>query len=107
MPISKQRSLKTLALAAALGAAPWAGAAEIAPYFQGWSPDTLVQAKQSAGLDHATLAFGITRGSCALDAYLQNKMPDARAYVAAGGDLIVSMGGADGTYAEIACSGGP
>jgi chitinase len=64
----------------------------------------VVQAKQSAGLDHATLAFGVTRGSCALDAYLQDKMPDARAYVAAGGDLIVSMGGADGTYAEIACS---
>ncbi len=103
--LKRTHPLNALVLAITLcaGALP-AGAAEIAPYFQGWSPDTLMQAKQSAGLDHATLAFAITRGSCALDAYLQEQMPDARAYVAAGGALIVSMGGADGVYAEIACS---
>ncbi|MEY2619842.1 MAG: hypothetical protein RL522_2844, partial [Pseudomonadota bacterium] len=99
-----RRTLKTLVLAAALCAGAQAGAAEIAPYFQGWSPGTLVDAKQSAGLDNATLAFAITRGSCNLDAYLQDRMPDARAYRAAGGNLIISMGGADGVYAEIACS---
>ena len=99
-----RRSLKALALAAALAAGTQAGAAEIAPYFQGWSPGSLVEARQAAGLDSATLAFGITRGSCVLDAYLQDRMPDARAYAAAGGKLIVSMGGADGVYAEIACS---
>ncbi len=96
--------LKALALAAALGASASASAAEIVPYFQGWSPGTLVDARQAAGLDQATLAFAITRGSCVLDSYLQERMPDARAFVAAGGDLIVSLGGADGVYAEIACS---
>lgn len=96
--------LKALALVAALYAGAQAGAAEITPYFQGWSPGSLVEAKQSAGLDSATLAFAITRGSCVLDSYLQDRMPDARAYGAAGGKLIVSMGGADGVYAEIACS---
>ncbi len=97
---TRNRFLKPLALAAALCAASLsASAAEITPYFQGWSPGTLVEAKQAAGLDKATLAFAITRGSCSIDAYLQDRMPDARAYVAAGGDLIVSMGGADGVYA--------
>ena len=101
---AKGRTLHALALAAALCTAGTAGAAEIAPYFQGWSPGTLTEARQAAGLGSATLAFGITRGNCTLDAYLQDRMPDARNYVAAGGKLIVSMGGADGVYAEIACS---
>ena len=101
---ARRSAVTALALAAALCAGQSARAAEITPYFQGWSPGSLVEAKQSAGLNHATLAFGITRGSCNLDTYLQDRMPDARAYVAAGGNLIISMGGADGVYAEISCS---
>jgi len=85
------------------GAGP-ASAAEISPYFQGYSTGTLVDALRNDGLTHTTLAFAVTRGSCAFDAYIADRMADARNYKAAGGDLIISMGGADGVYAEIACT---
>lgn len=49
------------------------------------------------------LAFATTNGSCALVPDLMNKLADARNYVAAGGRLLISFGGADGIYAEIAC----
>jgi chitinase len=78
-------------------------AADIAPYFQSWGPGTLTAAQKN-GLSGATLAFGITRGSCALDATLTNMLPDARNFVSLGGKLIVSMGGADGIYAEVSCT---
>lgn len=80
-----------------------ANAYEIAPYFHAWSTGTLTQAKNAAGLDSATLAFAVTRGSCALDQDLLNKLPDARTYAGAGGKLIISFGGQNGVYAEIAC----
>ena len=106
--VSSRPRLKTLALAAALAttlsAASIGQAAEIAPYFQSWGPGTLTAAQKNAGLSSATLAFGITRGSCALDATLTNMLPDARNFVSLGGKLIVSMGGADGIYAEVSCT---
>lgn len=92
-----------LAAIGVLGAQP-ASAAEISPYFQGYSTGTLADALQTNGLTHATLAFAVTRGSCAFDPYITDRMGDVRNFKAAGGDLIISMGGADGTYAEIACS---
>lgn len=95
---------KALAAAAALCLSQGAGAVEIAPYFESWGADTLTGARQSAGLDSATLAFGITRGTCVLHASLLEKLPDARNFVTSGGRLIVSMGGADGVYAEAACT---
>ncbi len=75
----------------------------VAPYFESWSNGSLLAAKQDAGLNSATLAFAITRGSCVLDSGFLDKLPDARRFVAAGGQLRISFGGADGTYAEIAC----
>ncbi len=87
-----------------LGGTGVASAAEISPYFQGYSTGTLVDALRNDGLTHTTLAFAVTRGSCAFDAYINNRMADARNYKAAGGNLIISMGGADGVYAEIACT---
>ena len=95
-----------LAAIGALGAlgAGAASAAEITPYFQGYSTGSMVDALRNNGLTNTTLAFAVTRGSCAFDPYITERMPDARAYRAAGGNLIISMGGADGVYAEIACS---
>lgn len=81
-----------------------ASAAEISPYFQGYSTGTLVDALRNDSLTHTTLAFAVTRGSCAFDPYLTDRMADARHYKAAGGNLIISMGGADGVYAEVSCS---
>ncbi|MDH4376487.1 MAG: hypothetical protein QE494_09325 [Ramlibacter sp.] len=81
-----------------------ASAAEISPYFQGYSVGSLVDALRNDGLTHTTLAFAVTRGSCAFDPYITDRMADARNYKAAGGNLIISMGGADGVYAEVACT---
>jgi hypothetical protein len=78
-------------------------ALEVAPYFQSWSSGTLTEAKKVTGLNSVTLAFAITKGTCALVPDLFNKLSDARNYVAAGGQLIISFGGQDGVYAEVAC----
>jgi len=98
---SKIAAAATAAVLLSLGQS--ASALEIAPYFHAWSGGTLTEAKRVAGLDSATLAFAITKGSCALDQDLLNKLPDARTYVGAGGQLIISFGGQNGVYAEIAC----
>ena len=90
----------TGALVLCLGQA--ASAAEVAPYFHSWG-GSLIDAKQSVGMNSAILAFATTNGSCALVPDLTNKLPDARNYVAAGGQLLISFGGAHGVYAEIAC----
>lgn len=80
-----------------------ARALEIAPYFHAWGPGTLVEAKRDAGLTGATIAFGITNGSCMLDGDLLGRLPDARAFTASGGTVLISFGGSAGTYVEIAC----
>lgn len=98
---SKIASAVTAAVLLNLGQS--ASAVEIAPYFHAWGNGTLTEAKRVAGLDNATLAFAITRGSCALEQDLLNKLPDARTYVGAGGQLIISFGGQNGVYAEISC----
>ena len=99
----------TVAQAAVLAAATAAGAGqalatEVGPYFQGYTSMSMMDAKQKAGLDNLTLAFGITRGTCALDPYLTDRMAEARQFVAAGGKLAISMGGANGVYAEVSCT---
>ncbi|CAN5576771.1 T2SS-translocated chitinase [soil metagenome] len=81
-----------------------AHSAEIAPYFYTWGNSTLMQAKQNAGLNSASLAFAITQGSCALDSSINDMLPDIRNFVASGGQLIISFGGERGVYAEIACT---
>ena len=95
---------KLLAGAMVLCLGQTASAFDVAPYFEAWGAGTLTGAKSAAGLDSATLAFAITRGTCAFDANITGRLADARSYVAAGGRLIVSLGGADGTYAEISCT---
>ncbi len=86
-----------------LGQAASAQDLMVAPYFHSWAAGSLVGAKNAAGMNAAVLAFAVTRGSCAMDQGLQEKLPDARTFVGAGGQLLVSYGGAEGTYAEIAC----
>ena len=86
-----------------LGLGQSASALEIAPYFHAWSGSTLTEAKRVAGLNSATLAFAITKGTCVLEPGVLNKLPDARTYIGSGGQLIISFGGQNGVYAEIAC----
>lgn len=101
--LSKLNSItKTLATALVLCVSQAASATETVPYFHSWD-GSLMEAKRSVGLNSAMLSFATTRGNCALVPDLLDKLGDARNYVAAGGRLLISFGGADGVYAEIAC----
>lgn len=81
-----------------------ARAVEIAPYFHAWGPGTLVEAKRDAGLTGATIAFGITDGSCVLNGDMLGRLSDARTFIASGGTVLIAFGGSAGTYVEVACA---
>jgi len=112
------RFTKTLAAAAALAAVLPLGAqaaTAVAPYFETWAywggytPTTLMEAKNNGGVMGATMAFGISGGGCTLGGGLENLMSgsgltDITNFQAAGGKPILSFGGASGTYLEAACS---
>ena len=113
-------SPKKTTLAALLAAgilAPLAGhaATTVAPYFETWnyggsfSPKTLMEAKTNGGVTAATMAFGIASNGCNLGGGLEAVLSgapkaDVASFRAAGGTVILSFGGADGTYLEAACS---
>ncbi|MBE9608329.1 glycosyl hydrolase family 18 protein [Chitinilyticum piscinae] len=104
-------------LAASLLLAGQAAATEVAPYFYTWGygnpvyPVTSLQDAKAKGIDSVTLAFIIngssgcqatTDGSSnAITGVMKN---DIAAYRQAGGKLILSFGGANGTYLEAACT---
>ncbi|KAF0812479.1 putative bifunctional chitinase/lysozyme [Andreprevotia sp. IGB-42] len=114
---SQPRALRRLqagAVALAMGfASIGAMATEAAPYFFTWGYGessykftSLVDAKQKAGLDAATLAFIITGNSgCSLSNDVDNMLSDVIAFQQQGGRLIISFGGAAGTYVEARCTG--
>jgi chitinase len=103
-------------IAAVLLAPQLAGAATaVAPYFETWnygggfSPKTLMEAKANGGVMAATMAFGISGGGCTLGGGLEAVLggapkTDVANFRAAGGRVILSFGGASGTYLEAACS---
>jgi chitinase len=110
-----RRSTLSLALLAALALPAIAGATEVAPYFETWAygsslkPATLMAAKSAGGVMGATMAFGVSAGGCTLGGGLDAIMSgsgktDVANFQAAGGRVILSFGGADGTYLEGACS---
>jgi chitinase len=84
---------------------------EVAPYFYtwGWGSSSyafksLVEMKNAGGPSAVTLAFVLSNGGCAVTNDIQSNQADVNAYVAAGGHVKASFGGADGTYLENACS---
>ncbi|HZS39600.1 MAG TPA: glycosyl hydrolase family 18 protein [Polyangia bacterium] len=94
------------------GAAPDGGGVttEYAPYFYtwGWGSNayafsSLMDMKNKGGPDAVTLAFVLSNGGCAVTTDIQSNLADVQAYVAAGGHVKASFGGADGTYLESAC----
>ena len=112
---SALRALPTAAAIAALAFAQVAHATEVAPYFETWAygggftPTTLMQAKSAGGVMAATMAFGVSNGGCTLGGGLDANMSGAGKtdivnFQAAGGRVILSFGGASGTYLESACS---
>ncbi len=103
------------ALLATLAAPMAAGATDVAPYFETWAyggsakPATLMAAKSAGNVLGATMAFGVSAGGCTLGGGLDAIMSGAGRtnvanFQAAGGRVILSFGGADGTYLEGACS---
>ena len=107
----KFKLLTGVALAAA---ACSASATEVAPYFYTWAfggsgyaANSLAQAK-AAGVDAVTLAFGTSNGSCTLQGFdvFNNSTykQDLQSYIAGGGRVILSFGGADGPFLEDDCS---
>jgi chitinase len=106
-----------LVAGAALAAGSLAAhATEVAPYFYTWGffsnsyvANSLAAAKK-AGVGAVTLAFGVSGGGCSLGGGMDEIMNDAGAksdvqsFIAQGGRVILSFGGADGQYLESACS---
>lgn len=109
-----RRAALILLAGASLTALP-VQATEVAPYFASWaywgasSPSTLMEAKTKGGLNAATIAFGVSGGGCTLGGGMENIMSgngkaDVQQFVASGGRLILSFGGASGAYLESRCS---
>jgi chitinase len=110
-----RRALGILASAVALSLPQLAVGADVAPYFASWAywggstPSTLMQAKAEGGLDSVTIAFGVSGGGCTLGGGMENIMSgngrsDVQQFVAGGGRVILSFGGASGAYLESRCS---
>jgi chitinase len=83
---------------------------ELAPYFYtwGWGSNayafsSLVDMKAKGGPNSVTLAFVLSNGGCSVTTDIQDHLADVKAFVAAGGHVKASFGGADGTYIESAC----
>ncbi|GGP28179.1 carbohydrate-binding protein [Silvimonas amylolytica] len=104
--------LKALMCALALSGTMHAGVAmDVSPYFMTWAygnnnyaVTSLMDAHAKAGLQSATLAFLVSRNGCAVDNSVSQMQSDLTAFQAAGGRVIISFGGADGTYLEAACT---
>jgi chitinase len=59
--------------------------------------------KQKGGPSAVTIAFVLSSGGCAVTSDIQNNLTDVKAFVAAGGHVKASFGGAEGAYLENAC----
>jgi chitinase len=87
-------------------------AIDYAPYFPTWTwgagsgyaYTSLVDLQQKAKLNEVTIAFVLSGGGCSADQGIEQNLSDVKAFVAAGGHVKASFGGADGTYVESGCS---
>jgi hypothetical protein len=91
-------------------AGPTSPAIDYAPYFPTWVWGSggyaftgLADMQQKSGLNEVTIAFVLSNGGCNTTQDIEQNMSDVNAFVAAGGHLKASFGGADGTYIEAEC----
>lgn len=84
---------------------------QFAPYFYTWgwgsgsyAFSSLADMKSKGGPSAVTIAFVLGDGGCKATNDIQSNLSDVQAYVAAGGHVKASFGGADGTYLESSCS---
>jgi chitinase len=92
------------------GAVP-AATTDYAPYFPTWvwggsgyAFNSLVDLEAKAGLKEVTIAFVLSNGGCNTTQDIEQNLSDVKAFVAAGGHVKASFGGADGTYVEARCT---
>lgn len=107
----RSKLLRAVLGTALVGSAASAGAAQLAPYFYTWgygnttyAVSSLMDARGKMGLNAATLAFVVSNGGCNTDSSVSNMQSDITAFQAAGGRVIISFGGANGTYLESTCT---
>jgi chitinase len=84
---------------------------EYAPYFYtwGWGDNSyafssLAGMKAKGGPAAITIAFVLSGGGCTVSRDIQDNLADVKAYIAAGGHVKASFGGASGQYLENACA---
>ena len=82
-------------------------ATELAPYFWTWgrgAVSSLMDARHQTGLQSATIAFVTSGGGCTDDGSTLAMSDDIERFITSGGTVIISFGGAAGTYVETACT---
>src|SRR4051812_26441170 len=63
-----------------------------------------MDAKRQTGLQSATIAFVTSGGGCIDDGSAIMMSDDIERFITSGGNVIISFGGAAGTYVETACT---
>ncbi len=103
-------SASTSTASSGAGGSTSSGAIEFAPYFETWNwgdgsyPFTgLVDLKAKSGVNGVTIAFVLSNGGCTVTQDIQDNQSDVSAFMASGGLVKASFGGADGTYLDAAC----
>lgn len=91
------------------GGAPTAtGKTEYAPYYEIYADTaaftSLVDLKAKSGLNAVTLAFVLAGNGCSVDSTVSENLDDIHAFVAGGGHVKASFGGALGAYVESKCN---
>jgi chitinase len=84
---------------------------EFAPYFPTWTWNggksyayqNLVGLQKASGLNAVTIAFVLSNGGCDTTQDIEDNKSDVDAFIANGGHVKASFGGADGTYVEAKC----
>jgi hypothetical protein len=82
---------------------------DYAPYFPTWAWGgglaftSLVDLQKKSGLQGVTLAFVLAGNGCKTDGEVIGHLDDIKAFVAAGGHVKASFGGAEGVYLESRC----
>ncbi|HEY2512595.1 MAG TPA: glycosyl hydrolase family 18 protein [Polyangiaceae bacterium] len=90
---------------------PASGPSDYAPYFPTWvwgsggyAFKSLTDLHAKSGLREVTLAFVLSNGGCNTTRDIEDNASDVKAFLAAGGHVKASFGGASGTYVESKCS---
>jgi chitinase len=69
----------------------------------GYAFTGLADLQTKAGLNEVTIAFVLSNGGCNTTQDVEQNLGDVKAFLAAGGHVKASFGGADGTYVESQC----